>query len=348
MNVSNKLGLGVVWMMLSGAACAGDGSLVEDPQDPPIERSAFETCVAGGGRVAEQWSTSNLRGAVTALAVGDSTVVLASQDGSVKQWRIGGDPSYGTTFSDEDGPVIGALAISSDGFVLGADRQGSLHEWRLSDARPMKTTPIAEIAFASVAISAQADRVAVSSGVEGADIRIVERASGAVIGPLTTELWGVTSVAFGRGELLVTAGHWYGVPLIERRAGTSPDLVIEEWRDQSIQGHVRAVAIDPSATRVVAAGDGFVAVLDATALAAGPLALIRVPEHRAIGVVMLPGGELFATAGAEGTVRVWKLATAELVTTVAISTPVGIGTDPRGGQLFTSGADGILRSVACR
>lgn len=348
MNISNKLGLGVVSMMLSGAACTGDGSLVEDPEDPPIERSAFEACVARDGRVEEQWSTSNFRGAVTALVVGDSTVVLASQDGSVKQWRIGGDPSYGTTFSDEDGPVVGALAISSDGFVLGVDRQGSLREWRLSDAKPMKTTPIAEIAFASVAVSAQADLVAVSSGVEGADIRIVERASGTVIGPLATELWGVTSVAFGRGELLVTAGHWYGVPLVERRAASSPDTVIEEWRDELFQGHVQAVAVDPSATRVVATGDGFVAVLDATALAAGPLALTRLPEHRATSVVILPGGELFATAGAEGTLKVWKLATAELVTTVNISAPVGIGTDKRGEQLFTSGGDGNLRAVACR
>ena len=33
----------------------------------------------------------------------------------------------------------------------------------------------------------------------------------------TTTLWGVNSIAYGTGEELFTAGHWYGVPMIERR-----------------------------------------------------------------------------------------------------------------------------------
>jgi WD40 repeat protein len=100
--------------------------------------------------------------------------------------------------------------------------------------------------------------------------------------------------------------------------------------------------------RVIAAGDGFVAVFDAANLAAGPLSFTAVPAHEAVGVVLLSGNELFATAGSEGTVQLWKAANAEHVATVNVAAPIGLGVDHPGAQLFTAGPDGMLRALACR
>lgn len=333
------------WLTLAVAACGTDGG-----SEPPIETaglSALEACVLDGGTFAETRATSNRRGAITALAVSGTTAMLASEDGSVKQWQLGEEVSYGATFADE-GPTVGALAVGSDGTLFGADRAGSLHEWRRADASPLRSTPIAEIGFGAIAVSEQADRVAISSGIDAADIRIFDRNTGAIEGPLATELWGVSSLAIGHGGMLITAGHWYSTPMVERRDLSSPGTVIDRWGDDTMQANVLAAALDPYALRVIAVGDGFVAVLDTNALPAGPIAITHAPEHEAIGVALLPGGELFATAGREGTVKLWKLATAELVDSVAVPSPIDIAIDGDGAQVFTAGSDGFVRVLGCR
>src|SRR5438093_12793866 len=91
--------------------CGTDPNSGDDTPRPPGPRSAIESCIASGGQLAELWSTSNQHGAVRSIAVSGSTVVLGSEDGSVKQWSVtGADPSYGTRFADE-GPIVSALAF---------------------------------------------------------------------------------------------------------------------------------------------------------------------------------------------------------------------------------------------
>ena len=73
------------------AACGTDGSQI----DPPIEASAIESCLAAGGSLRQLWATSNQHGPVTSIAVGGSTIVLGSADGSVKQWDVDGSSPSG-------------------------------------------------------------------------------------------------------------------------------------------------------------------------------------------------------------------------------------------------------------
>ena len=332
------------------AACGTDTG--PDPVDPgpdpgPAERSALEGCIAGGGALAERWATENFHGAISAIAMSGAAIVVASEDGSVKQWRAGApeSPSYGTTFHDE-GPAVTALAIGGDGHVVGGDALGRLREWRLADASPMRTTPVTAAAPAAVAVSGDGARAAIGGATE---IRVVDRATAAASAPLETALWGVDALAFGAGDLLVTAGHWYGTPMIERRDARAPLAAIDAWNDQAMGGHVRAVAADRLGARVLAGGDGFVAVFDAADLAAGPLAITTDPAHQVVGLVLLSGGELFATAGAEGTIRLWDAATAAPAGTVTLATtPVGLAAEPAGELLATAGPDGVVRAVACR
>lgn len=334
------------------AACGTDGKtttidpLVDAPeQPPPATRSAIEVCIAGGGALAQAWATGNQHGAVTSIVVTGTTVVLGSEDGSVKQWKVASSPSYGTSFdTGETGrPVSNALAVSADGAVIGADASGAVSEWRLSDAKPMKTTPV--IAAPLVAVAVDGGQVATGAGT---DLRVVDRASGAASPKLETTLWDLHALSFGFGGALFTAGHNYGTPQIERRDAAAPVAVVDRWSDLTKEGHVRAFAVSADGTRVFAGGDGFVAVLDARNLAAGPLAFTPAAGHTAVGVVALSGTELFATAGSEGTVQLWNAVTGVHVTTASVAAPIGLGVDAPGEQLYTAGSDGQLRAISCR
>ncbi len=326
------------------AACGNDGSQV----DPPIEASAIERCLTEGGALRPLWATSNQHGPVTSIAVGGSTIVLGSADGSVKQWDVeGASPSYGTPFVDDTGIGVDAVAFSSDGQVLGVDRQGRLSEWRLSDARAMRTIPVADVPLEVVAVSEHAEQAAVARGSAHPEIEIVDRATGAIGAPLQTTLWGVHSIVYGHGGALFTAGHWYGVPMIERRAMSAPSDVIEVWADMAMTAHVHAIAVDPYVTRMAAGGDQFVAVLDPKALASDATIVREVEGHRAIDVAVL-GTRVFATVGQEGTLRLWSATTAEPLAMLEIPEPIGLGVDAAGETLFTAGPDGMLRAFGCR
>jgi WD40 repeat protein len=311
-------------------------------------RSLIETCVDGGGQLSEIWSTSNLHGPVVSITVSGSTIVLGSNDGSVKQWAVSGasaEPTYGTPFTAADVPV-NALAIGSDGKLVGADQLGRLDEWQMSDAQATRTTSVDASPLAALALSADASRAAVATGLQSPNMWVVDRASGTVSAKLPTGLWGVSSFAFTGGALF-TAGHFYGSPMVERRSGDAPAAVTSSWTGQ-LEGKVNAIAIDRDATTLVAVGDDFVAVLPTDDLSTGPTAITTNTNHMAVGVALLPGNELFATVGRDGNVALWKTATAENVATIVAPAGVGIGADQNGEHLFTSGADGLLHAFACQ
>jgi hypothetical protein len=338
----------VIRLLLSGlvlaAGCGTDGTGPTDPPiDPPAGATAIERCLANGGTLQPLWATSNQHGPVSSIAVGGSTVVLGSLDGSVKQWTTSGtSPSYGAPFVDDTGIAVDGLAFAhgEEDEVAGVDRDGRFTEWRVSDASPMRTVPVVQDGpLTAVAISSR--QAAIARGPDSPDVRVIDRATGEVSPPLTTELWGASSMAFA-GEWLFTAGHWYGVPEIERRATASPDTVVEEWREVAMAGHVRAIAVD--GVHLAAAGDNFVAILDPEAIA-GEKTIVDAQGHEAVGVVLLT--DMVVTVGREGTLRTWS-ADGEPLATLTIPEPVGIGRDADGATLFTSGPDGMLRAFGCK
>ncbi len=327
-----------------GTAPSTSGDDVMSPPDAPAgDRSPLERCLQDGGSLHELWSVANQHGPVTSIVAG-SLVVVGGEDGSVKQWSVEGDePAYGTPFTTAGAPV-GAVALSTDGNVLAATRQGEVAEWRLADAMPARTTTITDAELSALAVSG--DGAVAIAGTATGQLIAIDRASGTT-SQLTSTLWGAWSVAFAAGNRLYTAGHFYGTPQIERRAADAPADAVDVWNDHARNAHVRAIAIDGEATRLVAAGDGFVATFAADELAAGPRALGELAEHQAVGVVLLTGGTLFVTAGSEGTLRVWNAETAALLATLSIAAPSGIAADTAGTRLYTSGPDGLLHAFGC-
>lgn len=317
--------------------------MVDPPIDPPMDATAIERCLAGGGTLHQLWATSNQHGPVSSIAVGGDTVVLGSLDGSVKQWTTSGtSPIYGVPFEDDTGIVVDALAFAqgADHEVAGVDRDGRFTEWRVSDASAMRTLPVvSDGALTAVAISER--QAVIARGPDSPEVRVIDRATGAISAPLATQLWGATSMAFA-GDALYTAGHWYGVPEIERRSTASPDAVVEEWREQSLTAHVKAIAVDGA--HLAATGDNFIAILDPQAIA-GEKTLVAAEGHDGVGVALLTG--MVVTVGREGTLRTWSM-TGEPLATLTIPEPVGIGRDAEGATLFTSGPDGQLHAFGCK
>lgn len=333
--------------MLVLVACGAD-PVVEEPgpepePDPvPGTRSAIERCLAEGGALAVDYAVSNQHGAVTSIAVGGTTVVLGSVDGSVKQWATDGTaPSYGAQFTPS-GPVVGALAFTGE-HLLGADATGSLQEWHAPSSEPTRTLPVVTEALGVIGVDPAGARVAVATPAT-TTMHVVDRASGAVSAPLVTNLWGVASLAL-TGEQLITAGHWYGVPELERRTLASPVERVDAYQFAERLGWIRATAI--VGDKVLVAADGFVAIFALDALAAGPLAITERPGHAPRGLAVLRGGELFATAGVDGVLHLWRVATGEHVAELAIAPAIGVATDAAGDRLFTSGDDGMLRAFRC-
>lgn len=336
----NRLLLG----LFLATGCGTDGTTTAPPIDLPTEATAIERCLANGGTLQELWATSNQHGPVSSIAVGGTTVVLGSLDGSVKQWSTNGtSPSYGIPFVDDTGIAVDGLAFErgANDKIAGVDRNGNFTEWRVSDASPMRTVPVVtNSALTAVAISSR--QAAVAVGPDTTEMRVIDRASGEVSAALTTFLWGATSVAFA-GESLFTAGHWYSTPMIERRTTASPANVVDRWGDQALNGHVNAIAVD--ANRLAATGDDLVAILDPDALETGAQTIVAVPGHDGIGVALLT--DLVITVGREGTLRTWSAA-GDPLATLTIPEPVGIGRDSEGTMLFTSGPDGLLHAFGCR
>lgn len=328
--------------VLCVAACGTDDG-GSGRVDPPVGVSALERCVAGGGALSEVWSANNQHGPVTSIVAG-SLIVLGGADGSVKQWSFDGDvPEYGSPFATS-GAEVGGLVLTKDAHIVAATMLGDVTEWRLADAAKARSMTIADASL--VAVAARADGAQLAVGTTNGELFALARPAGERT-QLQSELWGVSSILYGGDDQLFTAGHYYGVPRVEQRAADAPVVVTHAWQDNTRDGHVRAVDVNPEGTTLVAAGDGFVAVLAPGQLERGPTAISDVAGHMAVGVTVLPGGELFATAGSEGTLKIWRTATAELVSSLTIPAAAGIARDPVGTRLFTSGADGRLHAFGC-
>jgi WD40 repeat protein len=349
----SKIALLLVTTLVTGCGKEATGltdvdAAAVDPDAPGTTPglTELERCFTGGGSPAQLFMESNQHGPVTSITVNGSSIVLGSADGSVKQWTVSSSAIYGQPFTQNAGSVVGALANTRAKDILGVDAAGVLHRWTLADAGSEETMTIGANPLVAVGVNGNASRAAVGEA-DVPNLRVIDLDTGTPSAPLTTTLWGVTSFAFTDADVLIDAGHNYGTPQVERRSVASPMTVVDQWNDQTLAGSIRAIALDAGGTTLVAVGDGMVMTFDPMNLAGGPRKITMLPEHLAVGVVLLAGRSHFLTVGSEGTLRVWDVATASLVKTLTVPTPIGIGADIDGTQVYTSGPDGFLHSYGC-
>jgi hypothetical protein len=166
--------------------------------------------------------------------------------------------------------------------------------------------------------------------------------------PFQTALWGVTTL-LADGDDLYTAGHDYGMAAVERRSVAFADTPVDAWDTLATPGWVRALARSADGALAVG-GDGYVVVLAADDLAAGPVAEIADLAAGARAVAWTASGAHLAVA-ADGRVALWDRALTGEVAGLDLAEgagPVALAVDASGERLIVATADGRLRALVCR
>jgi WD40 repeat protein/transcriptional regulator with XRE-family HTH domain len=273
-----------------------------------------------GGQAPLATYTGN--GAVNGVAFSRDGKLLATADadGTIRLWNPATGHEAGAPLAADTGPVPGVngVAVSSDGKLLAsADADGTVRLWNPATRRAIGSPLRAETGpgpgVNAVAVSPDGTLLA-SADADG-----------------TARLWNPATGQAPHAPLPADAGSLYGV---------------------------KAVAFSPDGKLLASAdADGTVRLWNpATGQATGTLLAAetrQVPRVRNVpfepdvrGVAFSPNGKLLASADADGTVRLWNLATGQAGTVF----PPDTGSEPGvngvafspDSQLLAS-ADGVLR-----
>lgn len=342
-------------------ACAADDP--GDGDDVVVTASALDRCAEPGVALTEAWNVDNLHGRIVALTIAeDGTAVVATEDGSVKQWSLGvdadaaplpgGRPSYGVPFDDGGAPVR-ALAVAGDR-VLGAGTDGALRQWALADASalPVQTMKLPLTAVAGL----DAERGVIADENFGGGLRSISLATGAASEPFETSLWGVSTMV-RTDDALFVGGHDYGIAAIERRDPAAPETVAGVWDPEGaggggefLQGWVTSLAVSADGSTLIAGSDataggvGFVFTIDPEDLQPGPTAVLELTGVRAVAVTGTGAHVAIAT---DGHVALHPADLGGAIGGVDVEDPVALAIDPSGERLIVASGDGHLRAFTC-
>jgi WD40 repeat protein len=343
-------------LALSLFACASDGPPVTVDEVPVT----LATCAEGEGTLAEVWRQEDEHGAIRAQAVSparqavavagaDMTIKLWNLDAEEVDWSTGGGAIYGGEV--EGAAVVTALGFSADGAtVVSGDESGALGLLAAGGGSLGVLPPGEEPArITSVAADATGSTIAFTDGSFSGRPRLWAPATGAIT-PVTTALWEGNAVGFLPDGALVTAGHYYSVPLVEVHAGETLSWYGYDVLESFGVSRVRAVAFSSDGTHIVAVGEHLVAVLDRARLGGdeAPESLTVGATLDATAVALLPGDRHFVTTGRDRMLRLWSVDGAvERLAHELPAVPAGVAVDATGERLIVAGEDGVLRILAC-
>src|SRR5690606_2104978 len=145
------------------------------------------------------------------------------------------------------------------------------------------------------------------------------------------------------GDDLFAAGDNYGEPSIERHGPAGVDF----WLGKGMISTIRDIALTPDGAHVVAAADGFIFLLDAADLAAGPIATAELEGVSSRSIAVTPGGAFIATIGDDSTLRLWSTQTLAPAGATASADPAAVAIDASGQRVITASRDSRLRAFGC-
>jgi WD40 repeat protein len=195
----------------------------------------------------------------------------------------------------------------------------------------------------SVALSNGGALIASASSTFAGNLRVWDVAQAQYSPSLATGLAAVQAVAFTpAGDLLTAGSDASGLPLVELRRAGAYDTVVASWRGHGVSS-VHALAVSADGTRIAAAGDGFVAILDASLTPA----LFQDAGYAAHMIAFVGGADLVAASDDAGDLRFFDAGAARLADANLAGGPKGMAIDREGTRLVAAGDDGVLRLYQC-
>jgi WD40 repeat protein len=324
----------------------------------------LSVCAEGGDFVTIA-TIQNRHGEVRAAHVGDSGMIgIASADQTLKFWDIDSGELAGSvegfTYQPafEVGSELTALAISPDGtLAISGETNGGLVAWRVENSELVTDFravfgPSEDLGPATaVAFSPDGELVATADTRFGGSVAIRHVESGAPMHAGEGVLWGVEDLVFSPdGESVAIIGDIYGSPAVDVIPTAFPTQSRGVWESESLQTEHRRIGArsarwTPDGSRLVVAGDRFVAILNPSELA-DDVTPILFDDHDPVGITMSPDGTWFATIGAEGDLRFHSMDGSPLGS-ISLGEPVAVGLAADGSRLAAIHRDGTVELFGC-
>ena len=325
------------------------------------------------------WTHANSFGHV-ACATDGSFCVIGSGDGTAKVLTTD------TTFRRDiywDGGVVRDVEFTRDSqSLMMACEDGSVHSWNVGDGTAVEVVPAVGKPAISLAVNPVTGAVAVCGMMR--ELRVADPASSTVIGQTRLPFGGYSSVAYSHNGTMLAVGGRAGNVLLyaaddlseprfeySRPKSAVTDicfsvdgaLLTAAWDDRTIQqldvnsgdvtGELPSTEDTPLSLAICPDGDCLVAgtqggYLHFYSLDSGHrVADLKAHSGLISSATVFPGGRLLASGGQDGEIRIWDIATREMVTVLSTAPQTsryfGIAVAPDGRTVASAGVRGDVR-----
>jgi len=300
-------------------------------------------------------------------------LATAGADGTIRQWQA---PTSFTVLAGHTKPVR-SLSRNADGTkLLTASEDGSVRMWNANDKKPPATVHTGNVAVRSSAWSA--DDKLVATGDDAGTIHVRNPADGTELGILSGHQGAVTGLAFrAQNDMLASTGAdgllrmWKlpikpqqqlaKYPTAVKAIAASNDGTLAVTGDANKSLHVihlagskesatitnlpgQPTSVDMSLDKSLIAAATDVGTVDVYSVAGGA-AKFQVVGHSGgtTGVAFHPQGKQLASVGADGTLRIWDIATAPKLLAGHAKSVTAVAVSPTGKLLATGSADNSVR-----